>query len=236
MNDEYPGFGSRQPPVTISSSIILAGSCLLALSGCVTVPAVDRAPPGFEVTGLADGGCVVGSIGQNLSGKSQAPFGFSKLFYGPRGEKAGGQIKFGYNGLFDTPIDFKGSGQVATVFRLCMKAGLYEFRNVSFYYNTGSFEKSFSAREPFSLPFEITQGSVQYIGRFIANGIKGKNIVGLSIPTGGYFTVEDASQQDWPLLLQRNPDFPSTPVSAIAKPTRDSFPFIVSKADPAIVP
>jgi len=213
----------------IVGTVMLAGILLAVMGGCATRPTDDRKLDGYAVSGLEEGGCLVGSIGKDLEGEDSAPFGWVFLEYGPIGEKVSEHIKFGHNGIVDTPVDTQMRGEVSAVFGVCLRPGEYELRNISLYYNNGMVEKWYKARESFSIPMDVSAGQVTYIGRFIAHGLTGENVFGVPISAGGYFTVEDAFEQDWSILQKRYPLLQGHPTVTVVMPTGKAANFLVPR-------
>ncbi|MGO9443988.1 MAG: hypothetical protein ACLPXB_04330 [Thiobacillaceae bacterium] len=213
-----------------SAKIILLACLAATLSACATPATDDGQLKGLSVSGLGEGGCLVGSIGEDTARSFVGSFGWVFLIYGPVGnDNVTQQIKFGHNGVVDTPLDFTEKDLAAATFRICLQPGKYEIRNVRFYYNNGMVEKTFSAREPFSIPLDVVRGEVHYVGRYIAHTVKGKNIFGLPILAGGYFTVEDATQNDWPVIRKKYPALPDSPLAFIPASASLPKPFIVER-------
>lgn len=99
------------------------------------------------------------------------------------------------------------------VFALALPPGEYEFFNYQIYSTNAIYENRWFSKEDFSLAFEVAPASVTYFGdiRFVP-GI-GKNVIGMSVASGGFFTIEDNSEVDIPQLKAAFPDIDWTQAS-----------------------
>lgn len=149
---------------------------------------------------------LVGSIGIKTTGENESPHNHSTIYFRQIGNKKKASIVVSQSLYFPDKVDYRGPDRKGTVFALALEPGEYEFVDVSFYYNTGTLEKSYSAKEDFSLPFTIEAGRVYYMGEFLSHGRYGENIFGITVLAGGYFTHRMNRQRDLPLLLAKYPE------------------------------
>lgn len=90
--------------------------------------------------------------------------------------------------------------------------------------------KTFTSREPFSIPFTVTTGKVTYLGKYQANGLTGKNFVGLPLAAGAVFVVQDRQAKDMDLLRKRRLDLPLEVINAVPNIQNIGSPlFVTSK-------
>ena len=149
---------------------------------------------------------LVGSIGVKTAGEDESPNSFSRIKFRQKGDEKRATLVISQSLLFPSDMDYEESDRDGIVFSLALEPGEYEIVNVSFFYNDGSVEKSYSAKEDFSVPFFIEAGRVYYMGEFLAYGRYGKNIFGITIPAGGYFVHHTNYERDLPLLLAKYPE------------------------------
>lgn len=176
-----------------------------ALAGCVTSPParIDKELQGVPIE---EAGFLSGSVSQQLSGESLAPFNDQTLYLTVRGAKPGARLSFS-TGLFETPVDFSDEEARGAVFRIPLPPGDYDIVGVSFYWNNGTVERRWSNSQPFALPVRVRKGRTTYIGEYRAMGIWSRSLVGLKLPAGGYFVVSDGSERDLAILEAREPGF-----------------------------
>jgi len=149
---------------------------------------------------------LVGSIGVKTAGENESPNSFSRIDFRQRGDEKKATLVISQSLYFPSDMDYKEADREGTVFSLVLEPGEYEIVNVSFFYNNGYVEKSYSAKEDFSVPFSIEAGRVYYMGEFLAFGKYGKNIFGITIAAGGYFVHYTNYERDLPLLLTKYPE------------------------------
>lgn len=149
---------------------------------------------------------LVGSIGVQLSGENRSPNSFSTLFFRQVGDEEKAVLMVSQTPLVRDEVDYKNAEKRGSVFSLPLKPGRYEIVNVSFFYNSGQVEKTYTAEEDFSIPFTIEAGKAYYMGEFLAYGSYGKNIFGITIPAGGFFVINRNTERDLDLLRGKYPE------------------------------
>ncbi len=193
-------------PVLIYLFIALSG-----LVGCSQIPVIkikESLIPADE----SKAGYIAGSMSKQLRGDDKSPFGHNWIYLRKVGDKEGITLSMSHNGISDTPPDYSDKNTILATFRIPLVPGDYEIYGVKFYYNNGQREQTFSNREEFSVPIEIKNGITSYIGAFTAKGLWGENILGMGIPVGGYFVVEDKSENDLSIILSKQTEFDITEV------------------------
>ncbi len=135
----------------------------------------------------------------------------------PAGQKAIASFAFYQNNMwYGQDLDYKNELETGVVLVKSLPPGQYEIYNFDIYLNTGVAESQFSSREDFSVPFTVSPGQTTYLGNFQANGIKGKNMFGMTVPHGGaVFAVSNRAQRE--LTIARSKD-PKVSLDAIAEP------------------
>lgn len=176
-------------------------AAVLFLNACGTVshiPEEYRAAP-------EEAAFLVGSIAVQTSGEEEQ-YGDSSLEIRQVGSDASAHISFYQSGGFPSAADYQTADKEGGPFALALEPGNYEFVNVSFFYNYAYYTRTYTAEEDFSVPFTLEAGKVYYVGEFLSFGRYGRNLLGLSIPTGGYFVNTNNFEHDWPLLLAKHPE------------------------------
>ena len=107
----------------------------------------------------------------------------------------------------------EGSRFASRQFEIIVPTGRYEIFDVE---TEIEHQKCYSAR-PFSLPLSVEAGVINYVGEFHAYPLKGKNLLGWTVPAGGYFVIRDRLERDLAVLEKRR----GTPV---ALPVTNSVP------------
>ena len=171
---------------------------VVVLGACSTVDPVGM-PAGISQPPSGQGGVLFGSLGVGM----QTPYTQQGLRYRLKGKKESALIVFRESGIGigDTPIDFTEGAAKGSVFAIRLPPGEYELCNVYFFVNRGQYgSASFTAKNDFSIPFRVTEGDATYLGEFLTYSTTGKNFLGMSVPGGGYFVVNDKLERDYALL------------------------------------
>lgn len=108
-----------------------------------------------------------------------------------------------------------GPGYRGKTFAQRLAPGKYEIYDVEFAL-FGSVMQTFKAKQPFSVPFDVGQHEKVYLGRFVAHGALRKNMVGITVPNGGYFELIDAMAEDAALSRRSGPSLEVTQVRRAA--------------------
>ncbi|KDM93496.1 hypothetical protein EA58_01125 [Photobacterium galatheae] len=106
-----------------------------------------------------------------------------------------GRVNYFQNNIFyksEREFDDKDSNGVIKV--ETMKPGRYEIVNWSV--SKANEDVSWSARENFSIPFEIKSNKVTYIGEYQAHKTEATNLLGMTVQSFAVFTINDESERD----------------------------------------
>jgi hypothetical protein len=179
-------------------------AALLALQvGCAS-----RLPTDYRE---ADAGGAVIGIGADLQTHyQQYTFRFRRLADTP-GETSKAEGTFVYNArdlLLRRQGDYRDNLEAGTVVAHSMPPGRYEIFNVAIYMNAGTFERTFSSRSPFSIPFEISPGKTTYLGNYQARMFRAPNVFGIQIPAGATFKITDRRERDVEIARKKVPSLP----------------------------
>jgi hypothetical protein len=183
-------------------TIILA--IFVTACGSVQVVKVDPVLSPTDKTGT---GYIAGSVSKLLSGDEKSPFGHNWIIIRKTGTENLIRLGFSHNGIMDTVPDFENNELLGAVFRTPVQPGTYEISGLRFYYNNGVMEKTFYLKEPLSIPINIEENKTTYIGAFTARGIWGNNFLGIGIPIGGYYLLNDESHRDLKIISEKTPGF-----------------------------
>ncbi|MDF1821548.1 MAG: hypothetical protein P1U64_08245 [Alcanivoracaceae bacterium] len=181
---------------------ILAFSVLsLQLAGCASAPLVPDVLP--EDVPNAETGYIAGSFSREYNAVHYYSNNF--LFRNIASEEtyrlesnppAGGDLFSGYRDDFSS-YDYKGAA-----FLIPLPVGEYEFYN--FFLNGGA--NHFSAREDYSIPFEVLPNAITYLGEVKLVPQRARNTFGIFIPWGGIWVLSDKQERDMQLLLEKFPE------------------------------
>lgn len=102
------------------------------------------------------------------------------------------------------------------LFDVTLPAGRYEFYDL-WMVAVGLFGASteYRPKQPFSIPFTVEPGTVNYLGEFRAYPAFEKGAFGLA-RAGGYFVVTDREARDTALFIKRRGSAPAQPIRKIA--------------------
>lgn len=107
-------------------------------------------------------------------------------------------------GTFLNRNDFKGMiDGIGIVFAYDLPVGDYEFFDYEISYNDGFVSKIWRPQNKFSIPFEVDDGRVKYLGDIRLIPARGKNFIGLTIEAGGAFLFANELERDLPILRRR---------------------------------
>lgn len=160
-----------------------------ALAGCASQAGIAYKGP--------DAGRVVVGIGAT----NDTSYSFYMLKYrqagSPSKKALSGNFTFFQTNLFaPRPPDYENAKESGVVIVDSLPPGRYEVFDYSIYQNTGTMERTYSSREPFSIPFEVKPGVTTYLGNYRAKAITGKNVFGITVDGGANFLVSDSSERD----------------------------------------
>lgn len=105
------------------------------------------------------------------------------------------------------PKDIVDENTEGALFFYQLPAGEYEFHNYEIILAGGYSTSTWTAKEPYSIPFEIQAGKVSYLGEIKSRGLKGKNLLGMSVSAGIVFNILDNEARDTGMLRQKYPDY-----------------------------
>ena len=140
-----------------------------------------------------------------------------------------GRFRFCPPDLFcRTLFDYDNAREQGVVMIKSLPAGEYEIYNFSVYFNTGTLEKTFSSREDISIPFTVKPGVTAYLGNYQANGLSGKNFIGVSLPAGAVFVVEDRLGGELKLAQSKEPGVSAETNTFLPDVERLGSPFFIA--------
>lgn len=102
--------------------------------------------------------------------------------------------------------DYEHADRKGIVFALALPPGRYEFYNYLIYSANGAFETRWYAKPDFSVPLDVSPGSVTYVGDLQFTPYTGKNLLGMNVADGGHFRIVNSLDQDLPQLRAKFPD------------------------------
>ena len=207
-------------PASLSKRYFLLVLAALTLAGCGLRPLSPEYVPG---QGLEPGsGALVGSFSRDPREYEY----YSQTFY-YEGKSNKKKYKIGSLGPIPftaTKDDFKPDDSRGFVFAYRLPKGTYHFTDFYLAQPTGgSSYMAWRSREPYSIPFEIAPGKVNYVGEIKVIPVMGKNIFGITIPAGGFWVVSDQRVRDIELLKKKYPDLNWESVNIIV-PDREDTP------------
>lgn len=106
---------------------------------------------------------------------------------------------------------------IGKFFEIVLPAGRYEFFDFWMVaIGLGGATTEYRPKEPFSIPFTIEAGTVNYIGEFRTYPMVGRGIFGGLARSGGYFVVRDQEARDTRMFLKRRGAVITEPIRKIA--------------------
>lgn len=100
--------------------------------------------------------------------------------------------------------DFQEQDRKGLLFAFALPAGNYHFVS----YSLESGEGHWRPTQPFSVPFTVEPGKVNYVGDIQLVVHEGQDIFGMTTARGGTFHFMNARKKDLPLLKAKYPDIP----------------------------
>ena len=178
---------------------------LVALVGCASGPLEPEHLPGQELE--PGSGLLVGSFARD---PSEHEYYSQRFYYESKTTRERFEIhsQWGFD-IFggQAKDDFKVGDSHGIVFAHELPGGAYHYTNFSIYDAGGGFYQQYwRSKEPYSIPFEIVPGKVNYAGEIRLVPRVGKNIFGITIPAGGTWEIRDRRARDIELLRARFPD------------------------------
>lgn len=160
----------------------------------------------IQATAPENSGRIIGSIGRAPGRTSLSQF---EIKFRPKGSndgQSGSEIVYAHDiGMpGGTGVDFNDRKNGAgSVFSAYLPPGEYELYGIRLFENLGSMTTTFHTKVDFSIPFTVAKGETVYLGAFLATTTKGKNLLGMSVPSGAYFLVSNQLQRDVGLLAKK---------------------------------
>ncbi|MEO5596916.1 MAG: hypothetical protein ABIQ97_07195 [Lysobacteraceae bacterium] len=194
------------------------------LSGCqsfTTGGANSRISTNLVVPIGAKSGEVFGSTVFSNRGRGEPIYTVYSINYRPLGDATRSGFFMLTNLILDSSrsYDVNLPGYHGKTFRQVLPTGEYEIYNIELT-SIGMATLRFTAKEPFSVRFSVGENEKVYLGRFIAHGVWRKNMVGITVPDGGYFQLADAMAEDTALAQHAGTPFSASQVrDAALQPT-----------------
>jgi len=85
-----------------------------------------------------------------------------------------------------------------------LPSGDYKIYGWGMTYNNGSGITYFPMGN-FDLPFTVSGGRINYLGDYLGITSKGRNAIGMKVPSGGYFIVSNRFEKDHPAIVEKWP-------------------------------
>lgn len=204
---------------------------LMALAGAAVLWSCAPTPPASIFTSpeayAGPTGQIVGTVGIIHDGDDENFNNINQLLFRAIDGSTTGAIRIDWTDFYEEEeLHYSNEVEKGSVFILDLPAGQYEFYDVQFYYNNGTYSNSYSAREEFSIPFSVEANRAAYLGSFVAHGVWGKNIFFISIPAGGYFKISDQFERDKGLVAALRPEIPANSIQPRLLVV-DAPPFVV---------
>lgn len=201
--------------IKVNSAIIVA---LLVLCGCSTID-VARTDRDLRPKEGEPAGYLLASIGTLSGDNDMNGLHFATVKYQRVGTNDWGRLQFA-KVLAKSVISYEDDSKQVSVAMVPLVPGRYEIYDVEL-----SLNRILTAKEQFSIPFEIRENEITYIGEYIVLTVLGENFLGIPGMMGGSFVRSDEFERDRKLAEQLLPD-------SNAKYTKQTFgvekpPYIV---------
>lgn len=214
LRAHYPGMPLMSRLFTLFLTVLVVG--------CVSSP--ERIS---ETYSGPDAGQVALGIGAAQGTTYQS---YTLLFRRTDGSGKVGRFTYFQDNIFSSQKrDYDTPTESGVVLLSSLPAGRYEIYDFDVFMNGGRYRQNFRSRAEFSIPFVVQPGKAVYLGNYQANGVRGRNIVGIPITAGAFFVVEDRLQQDVQLARARTNPIPvaSQVESAVSSVVAIGSPFFV---------
>jgi hypothetical protein len=104
----------------------------------------------------------------------------------------------------DDHEDYRSATEAGVVSVVPMAPGDYEVFAIEILFEVGLSKTTYRPRVPVVIPFTLRAGEVVYLGNFQANRLTGSGLLGIGVPAGAVFVVEDRESAD--LAIARRVD------------------------------
>ena len=241
---------SHPPPLaTPRTRYALLVLAFLALVGCGSIPVEPEYRPGREPeqgTGLLVGSLVrqapgtrnwwspwtrlmVGGFGMQPPTDAYHSLAF---YYGNKSTKRRYMISWSEQLTLlsrEDKDEFAAPESKGALFAHELPKGSYHFTNFQMVRGTPGYSGStWYSREPYSIPFEIVPGMVNYVGEIRLVPRLGENVFGITIPAGGSWEIRDQRERDITLLKEKFPDLNWDSVNIVVPDRKDiTTPFVL---------
>jgi len=203
-------------------SLALAVTLAGLLSGCVMPSNVGSGGAALVPSAKfgAEEGYLVGSFShiarpyglqtrEVVEGRA-APYRSYSFYYRSVGTPEGAGIRDSLSLRFGTfgegpKADFNLPDGRGYQFVIPLPAGDYQFYGYFISHTDAMGSTMWSNREPFDIPFKIRAGEVTYVGEICAVQRLGKNVFGITLPSGANWVILAAGERDRPLLEAAHP-------------------------------
>ncbi len=122
------------------------------------------------------------------------------------GERSGGRFSSfvkGYDLGYEHGFDVADGEWFVNSMAVRLPPGRYEIHALEMRSSTGTFTETFLPDLPFSIPFEVRDGRVTYLGSFVGHTVMGRNAFGMEVRSGAYFAVFDQQDRDIGFLVAK---------------------------------
>lgn len=182
---------------------VVVGSLAASLAGCVSTSGID-VPSRLAVKEGVPAGYVALSMGGRRIEGQLPPFQEHTLRFRAVGERSGGRFSTfvkGYDLSYDHGFDIADGELFVDSLVVRLPPGRYEIHALEMRSSSGTFTQTLLPDLAFSIPFEIRDGRVTYLGSFVGHSLMGRNRLGMEVRAGAYFAVEDQQARDIGFLL-----------------------------------
>jgi hypothetical protein len=178
---------------------------IVIASGCVSISGGDL-PARLAVKEGAPAGYVALSMGGRKIEGRLPPFQEHLLRFRPVGERSGGQFSTfvkSYDLSYDHGFDVADGEWFVDSIAVRLAPGRYEIYALEMRSSAGTITQTLLPDIKFSIPFEIRDGHVTYLGGYVGHSTMGRNFVGMEVRTGAFFRVFDQQARDLAFLVRK---------------------------------
>jgi hypothetical protein len=176
-----------------------------AVAGCYSTSGSD-VPGRLKVEAGAPAGYVALSMGGRRIEGQLPPFQEHALRFRAVGERSGGRVSTfvkGYDLGYDHGFDVADGEWFVDSVAVRLPPGQYEIHALEMRSTTGTFTQTLLPDVAFSIPFEVRDGRVTYLGSFVGHSVMGRNTFGMEVRAGAYFAVFDERKRDIDFLVAK---------------------------------
>lgn len=187
----------------------------MVLVSCAGMPTESSVP--LDYAG-ADAGKVVIGIGYRSGGPGTYYHAYRLYFRSVNGTEKTANAEFSYKpGLvpFGQSPDYKTRSEQGVVVTASLPPGDYVITNFNAFTMVGNTAHNFGSQQPLTIRFRVEARKLSYLGNFRAQGVRGKNLLGMPLPAGVTWDVGSRAEEDLKIARARDAKLPTETIDQV---------------------